>query len=307
MKKKVEVCFWKQCLVFVGLMTLLFCTHNIATKYIILQKDLKRFMTDDFTFVFQVDDVQLEENDFILNAWAFKLGEESTNGAMELLLYDLEEGTIVYPKKKEFRERLDVNKYFLCEFDYSNCGIVVSFNARKLALANKDYEILISDVKGKKIYQTGTYINNGELMYCLPEEYRPLDVAGTDLEKVVNDGILRAYRPDFGMYVYQYEGVLYWIAEPEYGFVDGNTYVQYQMNTTQPEKLPAESIINNWTWSNIGFYFKSNELTELNTGKYRVTRCALPLEYSITTVWTGNHIHEWIWKQSFRPWYEFSD
>ena len=304
-KRKLKDCLWKKWLVFIGLMVLIIITYPVALKYVMSQRNLKHLTKDDFSFVFQVDKVWSEETGFVLDAWAFKLKEEATEGAMELWLYDLEKEKIVYPKKIEYAKRLDVNEYFLCEYDYTDCGIVAKFNEKKLDLSNKDYEVLISDVAGEKVYQTGTYISNGELVYCLPEEYNELEVVGTDIEEIVNDGVLRVYRPDFGMYVYQYEGEMYWIAESDYGFGNGDTYVQFQMHTTQIDKLPEDRLANNWFWSNIGFGFKSKELTEWNTGKYRVAKRALPKEYSITKIWTGNHIEDWIWKQDFRPWYDF--
>lgn len=310
-KKKIKDCLWKKWLVCVGLMILFGGYYYVSLRCITLQKnleqDLAHLVKDDFSFVFQVDKVLNEEKEFILDAWAFKLGKEATEGEMEIWLYDLQEEKIVYPKKTQYTKRLDVNKYFLCEYEYTNCGVVASFNKRKLSLSSKDYEVLISDVNNARVYQTGTYICNGELMYCLPEEYIELKVAETYMEEIVNNGILRVYRPDFGLYVYQYDGELYWIAEPDYGFIDEDTYVQFQMDTTQIDKLPADRLANKWYWGNIGFWFKSRELTEKNTGQYRVTKCALPKEYSITKIWTGNHIDDWIWVQNFRPWYDFSE
>ena len=306
-KKKLEDFLLKKCLVFVGWMVLVYGFYFVSMKYIKIQNDLEHLMKDNFGFVFQVDKVLNEEDEFILEGWAFKLGEEAVEGVMELWLYDLQEEKIAYPKKTEYTKRLDVNEYFFCEYDYTDCGIVARFNEKKLDLVNKDYEVLISDVAGKKVYQTGTYLSNGELMFCLPEEYNKLEVAGTDIEKIVKDGVLRVYRPDFGIYVYQYEGALYWITEPMYGFVDEDTYVMFQMDTTQKDKLPKEKPANKWYSSNLGFKFKSRELTEKNLGQYRVAKYELPQEYSLTRMRTGNWIDEWIWYQDFRPWYEFAE
>ena len=74
------------------------------------------------------------------------------------------------------------------------------------------------------------------------------------------------------------------------------------METTQPQHLPTIRLENNWDWSDISFPFSSKELVEYNTGKYRVTKCAIPTEYSITKAWTGNYINEWIWRENFRIW-----
>ena len=142
------------------------------------------------------------------------------------------------------------------------------------------------------------------MTFVHPDEFVPLDVVGTDLEMIVEKGVLRVYRRDYGMYVYQYEGELYWIADKYYGFVDNDVCVEFHMNTTQIEKLPEERLINGWKWSDMSFMFCENELTEWNTGQYRVTKCVLPKDYSIAQIWTGNFIHEWIWIQYFRPWYD---
>lgn len=217
-------------------------------------------------------------------------------------------------KKREARE--DVNEYFLCEYDYTQSGFTAVLSEKKL----KDgvYEILLRPEGRKKAYSTNVYYDDGKMTFANPEEFVPLNVAGTDLETVVENGVLRVYRPDFGMYVYQYEGELYWIAENWYDFVEDNTYIQYQMDTTQVENLPKDRLDHGWYWSNIGFYFKTKELTEWNTGNYCVAKSALPTEYSITKIYTGNHtdgIPEayksnytpgWIWLNLFRPWYVFN-
>lgn len=206
----------------------------------------------------------------------------------------------------EYTEREDVNEYFLCEHDYWKSGFEAAFKTGKLDLQDGNYEVLLRVNGGKKAYQTGNYLAKGQLVYTNPIEFKALDVAGTDLEKLVEQGVLRVYRPDYGMYVYQYEGELYWIAEPGYGFnEDGNTCVQYQLDTTQVEKLPEGRLNNQWYWDNIGFWFCSKELSGWNTGKYRVAKERIPTEYSITKIWTGNYIDGWIWRQDFRPYYQF--
>ncbi len=306
-KKTKVLCCLKQCAVFTLSMVIIIGFYMMAMRYVKYKRDLNNLVPDDFSFVFQIDEVKVEEKNFSLGGWAFILGQEALNGDMELWLYDMQEEKIIYPRTTEYTQRIDVNDYFLCEYDYTDCGIIACFESEKLDVANKNYQILISDVDNLKVYRTETYFSKGKVMYCVPEEYVCLDVIGTDLEKIVTYGTLRVYRPDFGMYVYQYEDALYWIAEPHYGFVDEDTYIQFEMGTTQIEKLPEDRLANNWFWSNIGFRFKSKELTEWNTGKYRVAKCELPSDYSITKIWTGNYIEELFWIQYFRPWYELAN
>lgn len=259
---------------------------------------------DDFSWVYQVDSVEEREKEVILSGFAFQLNEDSADKRFEIVLWDIESGEKYFPKMKYF-ERKDVNDYFLCEYDYLHSGYQAVFQRKKLDLQNKNYEVLLRVLGDRKTYQTGTYLSKGKLMYVNPKEYVPLEVAGTDLEEIAKNGVLRVYRPDYGMYVYQYEGELYWIAEPEYGFVEGDTYVPYQLDTTQIVRLPQHRRENQWYGDSIGFQFRSNECIAMNTGKYRVTKKALPKEYSITKIWTGNYINNWIWLSYFRPYYEF--
>lgn len=257
---------------------------------------------DNFSWVYQVDAVEREKGTLLLKGFAFQLGVDAEKNNCEIVLQELETGKR-YFLKMSYLERQDVNDYFLCEYDYLQSGFVAEIKEKRLDI-EKNYEVLLRVAGGRTTYQTGTYLSGGKLVYTNPTEFVPLEVAGTALEEVVENGILRVYRPDYGMYVYQYDGELYWIAEPEYGFVDGDTCVQYQLETTQKENLPKVRLENHWDWDNIGFQFMTNEMTGQDFGTYRVAKKALPVEYAITKIWTGNYIDGWIWKQNFRPWYE---
>lgn len=83
------------------------------------------------------------------------------------------------------------------------------------------------------------------------------------------------------------------------------SYIQYQLWTTQTEKLPQERLDNNWLWDNIGGNFEEYEM-QSDFGEYRVMRRELPTEYAITAIVTGYHKDgKWIWRNYFRPIYEF--
>lgn len=260
--------------------------------------------SDNFSWVYQMDFVEEQERKLVLQGFAFKLDSDAFTGAFEIILHDIDSGENYFPKM-EYMERNDVNDYFLCEYNYAQSGFKATINAKKLELESRNYEILLRETTNENAYRTKTYVADGKLVYANPNEYVALDVKGTDLENVVENGALRVYLPDSGMYVYQYNDELFWIAEQDYGFVEGDTHVQYQLYTTQNEKLPQERLDNGWLWDNITFKFSLKELTEWNTGKYRVTKKALPKEYSITKIQTGNYIDEWIWLVYFRPLYVF--
>lgn len=288
----------------VGLLVLIWGWYFLAAHSIETKKHHQIILyDDDFSWVYQVDAANTEGKSLVISGFAFKLDEDATEGAFEIVLEDIETGARVFPKM-EYTKREDVNAYFLCEYDYAPSGFLATVREEKLALDEKNYEVLLRVAGEHTAYQTGIYLSKGELVYANPTEFVPLEVAGTALEEVVENGVLRVYRPDYGMYVYQYDGELYWIAEPGYGFVDEDTYVQYQLYTTQVANLPEIRLKNEWYWDNIGFQFTTNELKGQNFGIYRVTKKSLPEEYAITRICTGNYIDEWIWRKDFRPWYE---
>ena len=259
---------------------------------------------DDFSWVYQVDSVKTDGKDFVLQGFAFELKKNSEKGAFEIVLENVETGKRYFPKM-EYIDRKDVNEYFLCDYDYLQSGFRATINVGKLNLEDAHYKILIRDGGERKTYQTGIYVSRGMLMYTNPLEFVPLDVKGTDLEQVVEDGVLRVYCPEYGMYVYQYEGELYWIAESEYDFNEnGETYVQWHLETSQIDKLPQERLDGQWHFDNLGFYFSENEINTDNLENYRLAKKELPTEYSITRMNTGRHEDGWIWKVDFRPYYD---
>ena len=121
----------------------------------------------------------------------------------------------------------------------------------------------------------------------------------------INNGSLRVYRPDQHCWIYQYDGSLYWVVDHQFHFnPSGSTYIQYQLWTTQVDKLPKHRLENGWYWDNIGGNFEDYELKG-DFGDYRVMRRDLPTEYAITGILTGYHANDrWIWKSYFRPIYD---
>lgn len=265
-----------------------------------IHRNISKILEDDFKNVFQIDSINEKNGELILEGWVFKLNEEAVKDDFEIVLYDYNHDKKYYPKMKD-TIRKDINNYFLCEYDYTNSGFVATIKSRKLDLLNTNYEILIQKPDSRETFATGIYISKGELMYVKPEEYIPLDVAGTELEEIIDDGVLRVYRPDVGIYIYQYAGKLYWIADENYAFEEDNsTYVQYQLWTTQVDKLPSHRLENHWYWDNRGFDFSENEITEYSIGSYRVAVNEIPEDYSVTYVWTGYYTDECVWSQNFR-------
>lgn len=199
-------------------------------------------------------------------------------------------------------QRPDVNDYFLCEHDYTDSGFEASGKAE-----DAEYEILIRWPWSVAL-STGVYISADGIHYSPAADFIAPEIEGAPgLKDIVENGILRVYRPDYHCWVYQVGNSLYWIVDQEFNFEDdGTTYIQYQLYTTQKDKLPQKRIENGWFWDNIGGHFEDYEL-QGDFGEYRVMKRELPKEYSITSIVTGYYKNgEWIWKNYFRPIYDFS-
>lgn len=270
-----------------------------------IYKNVCTLVEDDFTHVFQIDSTEIKDNRFILKGWVFKLGEDSAKDDFDIILYDYNDDKEYYMDVKDV-VREDVNEYFRCEYNYSDVGFVADIRISNLDLNASNYEVLIrpKDKMLHKAYKSGIYISGGKMMFVKPEDYVPLDVEGTELEKIVEDGALRVYRPDVGMYVYQYEGKFYWITDRKYIFeTDCSTCVECQLDTTQIYRLPQHRLENGHYWDNIGFVYENYE-TE-GTDIYRIAITDMPVSYSIEKIWVGYYVEGWQWIQEFRPRYKF--
>ena len=224
------------------------------------------------------------------------LGEASIGSVVE--------GVSVMKMETMYENRPDVNAYFDCAYDYSKCGFVATIDRHDIDLQSNSYRIAIKLDAGTSSIAvlTNVDISDKGISYTDPRRSPELDTEGTDLEKIVMKGVRLVSRPDVGCYVYQLGDKLYWIADESFGFCeDGLTYIQYQMDTTQIDKLPAERLENNWFWSNIGGYFEQYEITDqMNCGKYRVLMRDIPKDYSVTSVTTGYHEENWVWKEMLK-------
>lgn len=281
---------------------------------------------DDDIFAFQVESVDEEEKDIVIRGWFFETKklrnverDSFKEGNIGIIVYNLdtEKETYIDGSDKPFKGirtrtsseiRVDIDSYFDCEYDYSKCGFSSRVDKSLVDLENGKYMIVLKEDEDDEIGLEVAYLINGRIEYTAPEEKVELNVAGTDLEKIVNEGTCLVSNPEYHIYVYQYGWNLYWIADKNYFFEeDGSTLIQYQMETTQFDKLPQYRIDNGWFSSNISDDFETNEITDkMNCGEYRVCVREIPQDYSITRISTGYYADgKWIWQRYFRPNYIF--
>lgn len=243
-------------------------------------------------FAFQVDNMKINATEDQIRLEGFCFVYQDPGRDYEIWLRDVEADDFVKMDTVSGLESADVDAYYKCEYDYS----WVRFTAECECRADARYEIFVKWPRMKAIY-SGMDINRPAPVQC----------AGTYLERIVQDGVLRVCQDRKDCYVYQYGGQLYWIMGPDFAFEEsGATYIQYQLNTTQVDRLPAERLANGWDWDNIGFIFEDNEITgDMDCGAYRVAVRPLPTEYAITCIQTGYYENgKWDWVKYFRPYVE---
>ncbi len=294
----------------------------VNIKIDIASKQRLSFVSDGGKYCYGIDSLEREENELVINGWFLEMKslegveiEVSDKDAEQMLALvpihgdDLnnEAQNAVFLKVRDTKiDRPDVNEYLSCEYDYSKCGFVAAVSCDELNLEKTAYRLVFKpDAMKALAVLLNVYLTDGGIIYTDPTQSPELDTDGTELDKIVKEGVRLVSRPDFGCYVYQLGKDLYWIADDNYAFCEnGETYIQYQMNTTQVDNLPEERLMNNWFWSNIGDLFERHEITsQIDCGKYRVSKREIPSEYSVTDITTGYNNGEWVWKSKFKPLY----
>lgn len=230
-------------------------------------------------FYFGIDSVLLQNERIELKGYCFVY--EKPMEAYEILLKD--ENNIIRMKSNIQLASASIDQYYLCEENYSNVG----FAAEAVINPNETYEILVKWENGVTM-PAGVFLQDGVLVRSLSP--------APDFE-----GVLLAARPEYSFYVYQQGGDLYWLCGDSFPFEeDGSTYIQYQLWTTQIDRLPQKRLEQECYWDNIGFPFEQNETESF--GEYRAAKSRIPEEYAVTAIVTGYYKDGmWIWKDYFRP------
>ena len=255
-------------------------------------------------YAFQIDSIELENNKLSITGWCFNRNEDLTDPekipVMKVVLVDSSDNNKFYYRAQYGIAREDVNEYFRGGHEYVYCGFSAEIGLSSLDTEHTDYEIVFQqNERNQFCIRPGLYIHEGRLMNADPSIYEPLAVENTDLEGVVNDGILKVYRPDLGVYVYQYGWKLFWIIDDNYPLAEKNL-MEYAVYTSNPDKLPDYR--RGSDWDNLKFNFTDAEITQvINAGQYRAAVRDIPTDYPVTIVFTGFVYNGWDWVNSFYP------
>jgi len=163
---------------------------------------------------------------------------------------------------------------------------------------NTSYEIMLylvyctqqensTEVKeySKKV-STEKYLYNGALYFDNPVLVELPEFSDNGMKEVVKDGMLYDYSKEYKLWVYEYKGIMYWIADSDFQFDEsGLTYIPFQIHTHDIEKLPTE--MQEERFANLDFKFEEHELRLPGESSYRVAYQKLPVNYMITWVRTG--------------------
>lgn len=277
---------------------------------------------DSMYYAYQVESASLDGEYVVIKGWFFELKKirnivhnVDTAKKPGVVVYDMSNETESYNDGSgiertglaadvKLTDRTDINSYFKCEYDYSHCGFEAKIKKSEMDFENGNYQVLIKPDETDPRAVQGAFLVKGRLKYTNPLDDMALNVSGTDLERIVNEGTCVVSYPAVHICVYQYEWKLYWIADKDYAFEqDGSTRLEYSSETTRFDRLPINRINDSKYFDDMGDFFELYEVTDsMNCGEYRVAVRDLPSEYATTQLVTGYQSKgNWIWRRFFRP------
>lgn len=252
----------------------------------------KYTITEDVSFVNTIEDVSIEDDSITLKGYAFVLDRESKDSTISLFLRNAENGKEVWFDVNQ-SARADVNSYFNGDSSYEYSGFLASTKAGNLH-TDECYEIILNiDYTNndgnivRKTVSSNKFIVGGKIYDYNPKAFDAPDmnIESDLLREVFTKGKLCFYKKEEGLYVYQYDNKLYYIATNDFVFNESGTTIYCHLYTSQVNKLPSESIPNKFEFRD--FMFEQYEYREENTAPYRVAIRDISTDYVITNINTG--------------------
>ena len=227
-KMQIIVCVVLSAIVIIGF----FVLNRIIDK----NQFHKYSLTEDINIINSIENINIGKDNITIDGYAFMLETDSSKASISLFLLDVAKGEEIWLDVEQIA-RADVQSYFLSEYNYEQSGFHASLKDKKLK-EDVCYEVIInldytdnSPNKIRKTVSSNRFLLNGQLYDYNPIEFdKPdLDINSELLRKVFTEGKLCFYQKDAGMYIYQYDRKLYWIATSDFEFnANGQTCIPYQ-------------------------------------------------------------------------------
>lgn len=295
------------CLILSFIVIVLFFIANAVFD----KKESRKYtITSDFKLMNQIEDIYTEDNKINIYGYAFLLDMDSEGTKVSILLRSVNDGKEIWADVEQI-SRTDVASFFSKNYNHENSGFNAIIKESKLS-SDECYEIIVKleylsiddNNRISKTVSTNRYIINKELFSYNPYELDHPDIESELLSEVFNNGQLSFYQKDKGMYVFQYNKQLYWIADESFNFdEDGMTSIPCNVYTSKVDKLPENRIQNGF--ETLGFIFEDHEYTDENIGPYRLAIWDIPDDYPISYIITGEYDSGWVWSKIFHINYIF--
>jgi len=255
-------------------------------------------VTTDYDVLVSMEEVIEENGVMTLSGWVMRL--DSVNKDVYLVLKEVD-GTEQVVLETELLEREEIEEYFKTGWEFGEVGFETKVKEKEIkkdtcyeAILYLNYETEQENAEGKSVVvaegkkiASGKYLYNGELYRYNPETFVEPQFEDAFMQEVVDNGEMYFYGVEEDMWIYEYQGSMYWIAGEKFGFdADGSTYIPYHTYTWEREKLAEKD--QEYGYTNLDFRFEQEEF--VLDGKddfYRVAARELPVEYFVTMIRTG--------------------
>lgn len=250
--------------------------------------------------LFKGIETRLEGNTLVFSGWGFDSNYYSEDSRCELILQDTETGEDFWPRMKKNPEPVEIARRYTGGKDYSKAAFEGRIGTRKLNPEGV-YEILLrytaSYVDGSGIRQpyvrtvtTDQFLWQGRLMEYNPKTFQAPELAGTELEKELEDARVFHYFPE-GLWIYYKGTTLYYIIERSLEEGKENSFCPIHWFVRDNKSLPEER--QQYGFGNADFRFWAKGTVCAGAEQYKVA--VVPLESEdITYVATG-FLYEGAW------------
>lgn len=260
-----------------------------------------------YTILKEVTSIGEENGSLTLTGWGFDTNIYNENSRCELILQDTETGEALWPKMEKNPAPVQIAERYTDGEDYSGASFEGSLKKNKMD-PDSVYEILIryttdyvdENGTGQQYVRTVTtdeFLYQGQMTEYNPKTFVAPEISGTELEKAIKEGKF-CYLSEDGMYIYEYNNVIYYIADSKFKFSE-NGLTELPLHIFPVNKKALDEKYADAGFENRDIMFENYEISG-DFGEYRVAVRELPNNYAIAYIATGLYDSEenkWVWRK----------